>query len=799
MFEKIKGISLRGHCFAEECTLDFFPNPQKNRLALVYGKNGSGKTTCAKGFCLCANPHAPINDLTAQLHDIDSPEGKIPTPENGWGNIHVFDEDYVINNLRIDDDGLGSIVLLGEQVDIDNQLKDLEKRHSEYEKKLVPIQKKAEQFLDSTFEEAPIHIKNEIFEKLRGPGGWAEIDRSIRGNRVNSRVDDALFEDLRTMQVVETLEALQTEFNEKKSLYDRSADNEQKYPTAILPEPVFVGIDEKIRKALARVLEKPELTERDQKIFNILIAPNNHKDEIVEIFSNSATCVCPYCFQDISQEYKTSLLSRIANIFNREADQFKNDIKLLRISNISRDFTSFKNLDADLVLQMQKNVNDCNTIIGQYNKLLDQKYSNVFAPIAIESLELETLTEQLNIQINKLENKRQEFMRTVRERDAVKKSLILLNKKITKKSTERDFSSYENSVAKQNDTQKQLSALNTELSNIDTEVVKLKQKKENIFVAIGQINRDLEYVFFSKNRIVLEPMNTSYVLKVNGKSVRPKDVSCGERNAIALCYFFTESFQKKNFANAYAEESLFVIDDPVSSFDIGNRVGINSYLKYKIQSIVYGNKNSKVLVFSHDIVTTWDLEKAFHEICNSNSSLSYVPKEIKDFSLIDFCSKKRNEYSSLMERTYDYAVNKTGDPQSIGNIIRRMLEAFSTFIYRMGIEDLSCAPEICSLFKQRSTFFNSLMYRLVLHGESHAEEAARANVNEMLCFCYATDDEKQKMARYIIAMIYCLQREHTLIHLKNAGKDVQQNIKKWLAEIPLNAENIPEIREETAE
>ena len=57
-----------------------------------------------------------------------------------------------------------------------------------------------------------------------------------------------------------------------------------------------------------------------------------------------------------------------------------------------------------------------------------------------------------------------------------------------------------------------------------------------------------------------------------------------------------------------------------------------------------------------------------------------------------------------------------------------------------------------------------------MHGESHAEEAARANVNEMLCFCYATDDEKQKMARYIIAMIYCLQREHTLIHLKIQAK-----------------------------
>lgn len=64
----------------------------------------------------------------------------------------------------------------------------------------------------------------------------------------------------------------------------------------------------------------------------------------------------------------------------------------------------------------------------------------------------------------------------------------------------------------------------------------------------------------------------------------------------------------------YKKESLIVIDDPVSSFDLENKVGILSYLKSQLLKILSGNKSSRVLLFSHDLATMYDLIKQFEEI-----------------------------------------------------------------------------------------------------------------------------------------------------------------------------------------
>jgi hypothetical protein len=48
-------------------------------------------------------------------------------------------------------------------------------------------------------------------------------------------------------------------------------------------------------------------------------------------------------------------------------------------------------------------------------------------------------------------------------------------------------------------------------------------------------------MFYSKERMVLVPgENNEYKLLINGENVIPSKVSTGERNALALCYFFVE-------------------------------------------------------------------------------------------------------------------------------------------------------------------------------------------------------------------------------------------------------------------
>ena len=69
-----------------------------------------------------------------------------------------------------------------------------------------------------------------------------------------------------------------------------------------------------------------------------------------------------------------------------------------------------------------------------------------------------------------------------------------------------------------------------------------------------------------------------------------------------------------NSTDNFTDEYFIVIDDPISSFDRENQVGVITYLKYQLSKIFYGNKNSKILLLSHDLSTVYDLEKAGEEI-----------------------------------------------------------------------------------------------------------------------------------------------------------------------------------------
>ena len=104
-----------------------------------------------------------------------------------------------------------------------------------------------------------------------------------------------------------------------------------------------------------------------------------------------------------------------------------------------------------------------------------------------------------------------------------------------------------------------------------------------------------------------------YYLKSNGNNVKPKDISLGERNIIALCYFFTQILSNQEVEKLYQTEELIIIDDPVSSFDFENKVGIISFLRYQINRIVRGNQSSKILLLSHDLETVFHLRKALDD------------------------------------------------------------------------------------------------------------------------------------------------------------------------------------------
>lgn len=216
----------------------------------------------------------------------------------------------------------------------------------------------------------------------------------------------------------------------------------------------------------------------------------------------------------------------------------------------------------------------------------------------------------------------------------------------------------------------------------------------------------------------------------NGKSVLPCDISVGERNIIALCYFFANMMKNKDKESRYSDGRIIIIDDPVSSFDMENRVGIMSYLKFQLSRFLLGNISTKLLFMTHDLQTYYDAEKMFKEIttaCNKKyqnlGKHQIRNRELLNGDIIDKRSDKQ-EYTALLKMVYNFASSETSEYELIiGNVMRRTLEAFSTFQYRMSIEEISNNADVLDLLERPfNKYYENLMYRLVLNGESHLQD-----------------------------------------------------------------------------
>lgn len=128
MIEEIEGITIKGRCFRDETKINLFtandgkqrPNDCK-RVSLVYGRNGSGKSTIAYGLDSLAHGNRESGILCA-LNLKDNKQCN----EELSNKIFVFSESFIDQNVKLKADGLGTIVQLGPHIELDNKIEELE-------------------------------------------------------------------------------------------------------------------------------------------------------------------------------------------------------------------------------------------------------------------------------------------------------------------------------------------------------------------------------------------------------------------------------------------------------------------------------------------------------------------------------------------------------------------------------------------------------------------------------------------------------------------------------------------------
>ena len=164
-----------------------------------------------------------------------------------------------------------------------------------------------------------------------------------------------------------------------------------------------------------------------------------------------------------------------------------------------------------------------------------------------------------------------------------------------------------------------------------------------------------------------------------------KDISEGEKNILALLFFYFELYKDNLQQNPKDGIKLILLDDPISSLDEGNRI----YVLELVRHILLEDKFEQVFIFTHSWNDFCDITYGIHrvkdngdyeffEITKDSSSCSKI--NIMEKSVISPYNILFKEVHELSEKDTSYKLNDC-ELYHYANSMRRVFEEFLSFKY----------------------------------------------------------------------------------------------------------------------
>lgn len=771
MLEKIRKISIKGNSFFEDNIIELFNN--KEHYLFVYGNNGSGKSTISKAFGFIKNNY---NDDFDSVELYDSDNNVIPLSNIETDKIFVFNEDFVDNYVKIQPDGMSAIVMFGEQVKIEEQIKELEEKLTKEKEINKNNLKKLEDYNNVNSIKSPLYFHKLLEDKIKNT--WYSYDMKIRKLSKKSPYSDKIFDEIKSTKYKKDINLEEQKLKENLKFIDNIDSNTTHFNIITLNYNIDKNYDLELEDLINRKIEKPELTEREKKIFEIF---TSSKSSLIynskEHFKNKDVDYCPYCFQNITEEYKKELSDNILKVLSDEVEIYKEKLNNKKLSEINLSgLEDYLELDKSLVNMINESIKSFNSEVLKINNIIDFKINNIYNDIDIEQTKIFDLFNKVKEFVSKMNEIVLLFNKKVGDLKIIQNECKDLNNIITRNKLNTEFETYNKLLIEMETTQKEVVETNTNINLLTKEINDLNAQKKNYTIAMKEINDDLKYIFMDNLRLYLEHLDGKYIIKSRGKKVSPNKVSVGERNAIALSYYFNIIKSNTNKKNEYQNDFLLIIDDPISSFDNDNKIGIYSFIRSKISKIKTGNSNNKILIMSHSIEAMYNFSSFENDFGRENKDL-FGYKEIKNKQIIQF-KKTNNIYNIAFNKVFDYA-NRTDESTKyeIGNIVRKLLESFSTFEFRCGFHELSRKKTIIDKIPiELRDYYENLMYRLFLNGDSHFVNLTYSILDTEFIL-NQTEEERINTTRALLVLMYIINDLHVEGQLQDSKKI--EIIKSW--------------------
>ena len=440
IIEQMTGVAISSAYFSNATALELFPKhskpPKNNRVALLYGKNGSGKSTIAQGF----REYRDLSESrTVTLEPRkDSSCISIP-PSEKPSKIFIFDEEYISSRVKIKDSGLDAIVLFGDQVTLEEQINETQRLIDSQNTEISQSEGEFSRFTNNSDVNCPDYWISQIRDKLREADGWAETGSKIKRQRQNLSVTDLEIERIGNISPTKSYIDSKDELAQRYLQFSAAGTAATPLSTTVMMITILGDIGQNTKSLLERVVYRPQLTDRETQLlqlFGIAGAANART-----FISNERNGICDKCFQPIGEDYRIMVLGEIECILNRDVEEFKGELEKLLLSEIPiATYQSYRDLPS--YARVRDCLDDYNKAVVSHNILVQAKIDNPFEIMEYDdSIGMMTACDATNQALTALEVDRINFNRIVNERPSVMNELLALNDSIAHYAIESMYTS----------------------------------------------------------------------------------------------------------------------------------------------------------------------------------------------------------------------------------------------------------------------------------------------------------------------------------------------------------------------
>ncbi len=686
-------------------------NTQKfGKLNLFYGWNGSGKSTLSSLFELIQHKgSASVPRFDGSDFLITTREGGSITPNSVASctlNIQTFNQNFIQKNIDWDKSVKGILLVAQEKIEEKKELLELKKVHDAAKSSAVDETKKYKELEES--------ISKFLTDSAKRTKTSLQVIDTKDSRYLN--YNKTKLEEFINVNKSGVANAASILTSEEIVRLTKSARPEHKppidAPSFNVPSARFVAAYERLCDLLKTSATNATITRlSDHSDIQMWVAAG------LDIHAKHEGQTCEFCGSILTDARRQELEGHFNDAFLKFqqrltiAEQWLSE-QYVSVSGCPNEGDLYDEFREEYKLAVEK-LNaaaiELNSHVRAWYETLKKKTSNQFdTSLSVEIIPEKTLAD-FNADVLAVQSwiaKHNEKTENFDKETKLSKQRLELHYAAMEVKAFGYFAKVK-SVA---DIKAKLDVINAPLSAQSLKISKLENSLSSAGIGAEKFN-DALHRFLGRSELSLrfKPETFGYEIVRNNLGGHDKNLSEGEKTAIAFVYFITKLSENDNKIS----DTIVVVDDPVSSFDSNHLFHAYSYLR------THCKEAKQLFILTHNfnfykLVRDWFdgvNKKSGHKNNEALPAFFYaiesdagIPRSSTIKNAEQSLTKYQSEYHYLFSRLYQFKQTNFLTMEEAfltANLSRKLLEAFFAFKYPKKRNDFSglldCALKSCAI------------------------------------------------------------------------------------------------------